>query len=84
MSGYFSELALSIDEMLGGGAPAVEAGITDKLSETEEIRRRAYAATVAAWGSPQRNRASKMLRQAFRLNTGWPLQLKRKRQRLWP
>jgi hypothetical protein len=52
MSGYFTELALSIDEMLGDNAPAVEAGITDDLSEAEEIRRRAYAATVAAWGSP--------------------------------
>ena len=52
MSGYFTELALSIDAMLGDNAPAVEAGITDDLSEAEEIRRRAYAATVAAWGSP--------------------------------
>lgn len=52
MSGYFTDLALSIDEMLGDKAPAVEAGITDDLSEAEEIRRRAYAATVAAWGSP--------------------------------
>jgi hypothetical protein len=52
MSGYFTELALSIEEMLGDNAPAVEAGITDDLSEAEEIRRRAYAATVAAWGSP--------------------------------
>jgi hypothetical protein len=52
MSGYFTELALSIDEMLGDNAPAVEAGIADELSEAEEIRRRAYAATVAAWGSP--------------------------------
>ena len=46
------ELSLSIDEMLGDTAPAIEAGITDELTETEEIRRRAYAATVAAWGSP--------------------------------
>ena len=30
MNGYFSELALSIDEMLGGNAPAVEAGIMDE------------------------------------------------------
>jgi hypothetical protein len=52
MSGYFDELALSIDEMLGDHAPAVEAGMTDELSESEEIRRRAYVATVAAWGSP--------------------------------
>ena len=52
MSGYFTELALSIDEMLGDSAPAIEAGITDELTEAEEIRRRAYAATVAAWGSP--------------------------------
>ena len=33
MSGYFTELALSIDEMLGDDAPAVEAGIADELSE---------------------------------------------------
>lgn len=52
MSGYFTELALSIDEMLGDNAPAVEAGIMDDQSEAEKIRRRAYAATVAAWGSP--------------------------------
>ncbi|WP_353646286.1 relaxase/mobilization nuclease domain-containing protein [Mesorhizobium sp. WSM2239] len=52
MSGYFSELALEIDAMLGGNAPPIEAGITDDLSEAEEIRRRAYAATVAAWSSP--------------------------------
>jgi hypothetical protein len=52
MSGYFSELALSVDAMLGDEAPAVEAGIMDNLCEAEEIRRRAYAATVAAWGSP--------------------------------
>ncbi|TIP41475.1 MAG: hypothetical protein E5X62_24895 [Mesorhizobium sp.] len=51
MSGHFTELALSIDEMLGDKALAVEA-VTDELSEAEEIRRRAYAATVAAWGSP--------------------------------
>jgi hypothetical protein len=49
MSEYFSELALSIDAMLGDEAPAVEAGIMDELSEREELRRRAYAATVAAW-----------------------------------
>ncbi|RWB97250.1 MAG: hypothetical protein EOQ56_22935 [Mesorhizobium sp.] len=52
MSGYFTDLALSVDAMLGDNAPAVEAGIADELSEAEEIRRRAYAATVAAWGSP--------------------------------
>ena len=52
MNGYFTELALSIDEMLGDSAPAVEAGITDDLSAAEEIRRRAYAATVAAWSPP--------------------------------
>lgn len=52
MSGYFTELALSIDEMLGDTAPAVEAGIADEPSEAEEIRRRANAAIVAAWGSP--------------------------------
>jgi hypothetical protein len=52
MSGYFTELALSIDAMLGDAAPAVEAGITDELSEAEETRRRAYATTVAAWSSP--------------------------------
>lgn len=52
MSGYFTELALSIDAMLGDKAPAVEAGIADEVSEAEEIRRRGYAATVAAWGSP--------------------------------
>ncbi|RUV41228.1 hypothetical protein EOD29_24070 [Mesorhizobium sp. M1A.T.Ca.IN.004.03.1.1] len=52
MSGYFTELALSIDAMLGGTAPAVEAGIADELSDAEEIRRRAYATTVAAWSSP--------------------------------
>lgn len=51
MSGYFSELALSIEAMLGDSAPAVESGITDELSEAEEIQRRAYAATVAAWSS---------------------------------
>ncbi|MER9349805.1 relaxase/mobilization nuclease domain-containing protein [Mesorhizobium sp. M0227] len=38
--------------MLGDNALAVEAGISDELSEAEEIRRRAYAATMAAWGSP--------------------------------
>jgi hypothetical protein len=58
MSGYFTELALSIEEMLGDNAPAVEAGITDELSEAEEIRRRAYAATVAAWGSPTAERGA--------------------------
>ncbi|TIO14283.1 MAG: hypothetical protein E5X86_25530 [Mesorhizobium sp.] len=52
MSGYFTELALSIEAMLGDNAPAIEAGITDELTEAEEIRRRAYAATVAEWGSP--------------------------------
>lgn len=52
MSGHFTDLVLSIDAMLGDNAPAVEAGITDNLPEAEEIRRRAYAATVAAWGSP--------------------------------
>ncbi|RWM58237.1 MAG: hypothetical protein EOR79_14640 [Mesorhizobium sp.] len=52
MSGYFTELALSIDAMLGDAAPAVEAGIMDELSETEEMRRRVYATTVAAWSSP--------------------------------
>ncbi|CAN7725423.1 relaxase/mobilization nuclease domain-containing protein [Mesorhizobium sp. LjRoot246] len=52
MSGYFNELVLSIEAMLSGDAPAVQAGIADELSEPEEIRRRAYAATVAAWSSP--------------------------------
>lgn len=52
MSGHFTELALSIDEMLGDNAPAVKTGITDELTEAEEVRRRAYAATVAAWGLP--------------------------------
>jgi hypothetical protein len=52
MSGHFTELALTIDAMLGDNAPAIEAGITGELSEAEEIPRRAYAATVAAWGSP--------------------------------
>lgn len=52
MSEYFTELALSIDEVLGENAPAVEAGTANELSYAEEIRRRAYAATVAAWGSP--------------------------------
>ncbi len=51
MSGYFTELALSIDAVLGDTVSAIEAGITDELSEAEEIRRRAYAATVAAWSS---------------------------------
>ncbi|TIP28182.1 MAG: hypothetical protein E5X67_12505 [Mesorhizobium sp.] len=55
MSGYFTELALSIDEVLGENAPAVEAGIANELSDAEEIRRRAYAATVAAWSSPVAN-----------------------------
>jgi Relaxase/Mobilisation nuclease domain len=52
MSGHFTELALSIEAMLGGTAQAVEAAISDELSAAEEIRRRAYAATVAAWSSP--------------------------------
>jgi hypothetical protein len=52
MSGHFTGLVLSIDAMLGDNAPAVEAGITDNLSEAEAIRRRAYATTVAAWSSP--------------------------------
>ncbi|MCT2580920.1 relaxase/mobilization nuclease domain-containing protein [Mesorhizobium sp. P16.1] len=58
MSGYFNKLALSIEAMLGGNAPAVQAGLTDDLSEAEEIRRRAYAATVAAWGSPAKEQAT--------------------------